>query len=361
MYNTLKNTKRLLLIDKIINSLQKIIQKTVLMIKKIIFIFIAIISSIGLISCGRTGADSDFTYENIEDTFSGDFFRNRKFDYARDELEVDKVMKIPLGLKTNEIKPRFDVPTSPAIYYSDEVQEAKNNMLPPNYDIRYNPNKLIKSQIAVVKIQIVYNKKNRMKLVIREPLNISAEVIREYFKEKDNTYDLVSMAETILSGYEIEIDNKDLGYKYFMTLKKVDALNSILSVESVMHMDETSQKVINQEKDYIPLLNKVRKDLNGKRLVDEDEVAKDKQDVIVSTNYTKETMRAEDKSFSFGSVFGAGNENKSDKADSYSNQIRQNNAQAQQELDSQADEDLLTSIKVKNAIFDSNVKPQELN
>ncbi|MDE4945241.1 hypothetical protein NAI65_14165, partial [Francisella tularensis subsp. holarctica] len=76
----------------------------------------------------------------------------------------------PTGLNGEKITPAFKLPDDDNNYAISQVNEAQNQMLPPNYADKFDMEKIISDQISNVSISVVYDDTGSLKIVFREPL-----------------------------------------------------------------------------------------------------------------------------------------------------------------------------------------------
>lgn len=231
--------------------------------KNISKLFVLIGVAGALQGCAGGDVDGDFSYESLSDTVEGKIFRNRKYDYARVDVVDAPSLKVPDGLNGSKIKPRFVMPSGKTDFGSDGVEDAQKEILPPNFNQQFDINKIINDQISTLSITSVYDSKGVLKLVFREPTVITLKLLDEYFKSIPKLFKLVSQDDKIMKGTVINVQELKNNMTYFIKVRKIDELSSLVSVSAVI--DNTSDKMVAS---YIhkadALLTNIRKSLTGK-------------------------------------------------------------------------------------------------
>ncbi|MDE4938486.1 hypothetical protein NAI30_11525, partial [Francisella tularensis subsp. holarctica] len=79
-----------------------------------------------------------------------------------------------------KIKPALKLPDDDKNYAISQVTEAQKQMLPPNYADNFDMEKIISDQISKVSNSVVYDDTGSLKLVSREPLSITINLVDNY-------------------------------------------------------------------------------------------------------------------------------------------------------------------------------------
>lgn len=226
-----------------------------------------VIMSFGFLlqNCSTNNVDNDFSYESLTDTISGDPFRNRKYDYARVKVVEKPSLKIPTGLNGEKIKPKLKLPESEGSYAKSQVRLAKKEMLPPNYTVKFDMAKIVSDQLSKISISVVYDDSGDLKLVFREPIAITVNVLEEYFKEHSQQYKITSEKDEILSGHLIVVKDVKKDLIFAIKARKVDDLSSLVKVNAVFKNDGETQAP-NHIQESVSLLSEIRKNLNDTQL-----------------------------------------------------------------------------------------------
>ncbi|MED7789540.1 hypothetical protein [Francisella sp. 19X1-34] len=301
--------------------------------------------------CSTNSVDNDFSYENLSETVSGMPFRNRKYDYARVQVKEEQPLKIPAGLNGNAIKPALKLPEGNNKYAKSQVSEAQKEMLPSNYSDKFNMSKIIDDQIAEVSISVLYDSTGALKLVFREPIAITLNLLEEYFKKRPKDYKLLSVKDEILAGNLIRVKDTKKNLIFVIKARKVDDLSSLVKVESVFTGDgkTLAPDHINQS---VKLLSQIRKALNDTKLKSNANIKIVKQ--------TEAELGAADKKSSKQGVEGfAGSLKKGTFFSSYDRTMDKANSQQKQ---NQSGQDYTQyTAPAGGTVYDSDTQAQVLN
>lgn len=215
--------------------------------------------------CSTDSIENDFSYESLTDTVDGQPFRNRKYDYARVKVDESPSLKIPTGLNGQAIKPKYKLPEGDNDFAKSQLQEAEKQMLPPNYSDKFDIAKIISDQVAKVAISVVYDDKGALKLVFREPLQVTIELLKDYFKKRPEHYKITTLEDKVLSGHILTVKDTKKEIFYVFKARKIDQLSSLVTITAILKSDE--QTLIDNYVDVaVEVLSKIRKDLNGKTI-----------------------------------------------------------------------------------------------
>ncbi|AJC49439.1 hypothetical protein IB642_01300 [Allofrancisella guangzhouensis] len=257
--------------------------------------------------CSMNQVENDFSYESLSDTVEGSPFRNRKLDYARVEVVEKPSLKIPAGLNGELIEPKFALPDGENTFAKSQIEEAEKGMLPPNYDDKFDMSKIVADQISRISISVVYDDKGALKLVFREPLPVTINLLEDYFKSHSEPYEISSSEDKVLSGHIITVKDNTQNLVFIIKIRKIDELSSLVTVPAVFNADgkTLADNYVDQE---VGLLNQVRKALNNQLLKSQDNInlAKAAQ-VSVTSNSLKPTSLTESSNSksSLGGLAGA--------------------------------------------------------
>ncbi|ALB01445.1 hypothetical protein ACH24_01400 [Francisella persica ATCC VR-331] len=252
---------------------------------------IVILLSLGMLlqNCTTNGVENDFSYENLTDTISGSLFRNRKYDYARVKVSEEPALKIPTGLNGEKINPALKLPDGDNNYARSQVTEAQKQMLPPNYSVKFDMAKIINDQILKVSISVIYDDTGSLKLVFREPLPITINLLENYFKENLDNYIITAEKDEILSGHLITIRDTKKDLIFVILARKVDELSSLVKVNAVFINDGKTLSP-NHIDESVRILSGIRKDLNNTELKNDNNIQIAKQvgaNLVASEKSTK--------------------------------------------------------------------------
>ncbi|MFT4693278.1 MAG: hypothetical protein ACI8TE_000166 [Francisella sp.] len=330
------------MIMKSVNSvLTKVFAKT------LIFVSMAIL----LQDCTSNSVENDFSYESLTDTVDGTPFRNRKYDYARVKVDEAPSLKIPAGLNGQSIKPKYKLPEGNNNFAKSQVPEAEKEMLPPNFGGKFDMNKIINDQISKVAISVVYDDKGALKLVFREPLQVTIELLDDYFKDQPNHYKIETEEDKVLSGHMITVKDTQKDILYVFKVRKVDVLSSLVTITAILKAD--GETLVDNYVDVgVGVLSKIRKDLNGKTISTKDQklVAEITQTSAVAENKPKEKS----------SLGGLASAKSSISFGSYDRTIEKD--KQNQEAESGNDDYAMVAVpKSGSQIYTSDAKPQVLN
>jgi hypothetical protein len=301
--------------------------------------------------CVSSSVENDFSYESLTDTVDGTPFRNRKYDYARVKVDEAPSLKIPAGLNGGSIKPKYKLPNGSNNFAKSQVPEAEKEMLPPNFDDKFDMNKIINDQISKVAISVVYDDKGSLKLVFREPLQITIDLLDDYFKDQPDHYKIETEEDKVLSGHMITVKDTQKNILYVFKSRKVDELSSLVTITAILKAD--GETLVDNYVDVaVGVLSKIRKDLNGKSISTKDQklVAEITQTNVVAESKPKEKsglggLASMKNSIGFGS---------------YDRTIEKN--KQKQETESGNDDYAMVALpKSGSQIYTSDAKPQVLN
>ena len=315
---------------------------------------LVLMSMIALLQdCTTNSVENDFSYESLTDTVDGTLFRNRKYDYARVKVGEAPSLKIPAGLNGQTIKPKYKLPDGSNNFPKSQVPEAEQEMLPPNYYDKFDMNKIIYEQIAKVAIGVVYDDKGALKLVFREPLQITIELLDDYFKDHPEHYKIDTEEDKVLSGHMITVKDTQKDIFYVFKARRVDDLSSLVTITAILKAD--GETLVDNYVDVgVGVLSKIRKDLNGKTIS-----TKDKKLVADITRAAVAIESIESKPKGKSSLGGLASAKKSFGFNSYDRTMEENK-QKQQE-DNNDDYAMVSVPKSDSKTYTSDAKPQVLN
>ncbi|AHH45980.1 hypothetical protein X557_02435 [Francisella tularensis subsp. holarctica PHIT-FT049] len=319
---------------------------------------IVILLSLGMLlqNCATSDVENDFSYENLTDTISGSPFRNRKYDYARVKVSEEPALKIPTGLNGEKIKPALKLPDDDNNYAISQVNEAQKQMLPPNYADKFDMEKIISDQISKVSISVVYDDTGSLKLVFREPLSITINLLDNYFKEHPDSYVITTEKDKILSGHLITVKDTKKDLIFVILARKVDELLSLVKVNVVFTSDGKTLAP-NHIDEGVRILSDIRKDLNNTELKNDNNIEIAKQ---AEANLAASEANPKNGKSSLGgllgskkSSFGFGSYDR--KIDNSLEQQKTNTNQEQQQDYTQM------TAPADDKVYDSQAQPQVLN
>ncbi|MED7820213.1 MULTISPECIES: hypothetical protein [unclassified Francisella] len=323
--------------------------------KNISKIFVMLGFAFLLQDCSTNSVDNDFSYENLSETVSGEPFRNRKYDYARVQVKEEPSLKIPDGLNGNKIDPALKLPEGDNNYAKSQVTEAQKEMLPPNYSDKFDMAKIIDDQIAKVSISVLYDDTGALKLVFREPIAITLNLLEEYFKDRPNDYKLLSVKDEILSGNVIKVEDIHKKLIFVIKARKVDDLSSLVKVNAVFTSDGKTEAP-DHISESVKLLSDIRKALNNTKLTSDANLKIVKQTEL---ELTKSSDTTKDNKQSMSGLSGSAKKSKFG-AGSYDMTMRESQTQSQQESQSNQDYTQMTAPS-GSEVYNSDAQPQVLN
>ena len=304
-------------------------------------------------SCSTDSVENDFSYESLSDT--GTPFRNRKFDYARVKVEESPSLKIPTGLNGQKIKPALKLPEGDNNYAKSQVDEAEKEMLPPNYTDKFDMSKIINDQISKVSISVVYDDSGALKLVFREPVSITINLLKAYFEKHSDMYSISSEEDEMLSGHLIKVKDTKDNLVYVIKARKVDELSSLVKVNMVYEGDGETQSS-NYVDEGVSLLSAIRKELNNTELKNDNNIQIAKQ---AEADMSKPAFGSSDGKSSLGGLFG-GTKKSSFSLSSYDRTI--DAAKQKEQQDTQSSQDLTQQTAPSDdSIYNSDAQAQILN
>ena len=313
---------------------------------------LVLVSMVALLqNCTTNSVENDFSYESLTDTVDGTPFRNRKYDYARIKVDEAPSLTIPSGLNGGSIKPKYKLPDGDNNFAKSKVPKAKKEMLPPNFIEKFDMKKIINEQISKVAISVVYDDKGALKLVFREPLKITIELLDNYFKSQPDHYKIDAEEDKMLSGHTITVKNIQKDVFYVFKARKVDDLSSLVTITAILKSDRKNL-VDNYVDVGVGVLSKIRKDLNGKTIS-----TKDQQLVAEITQISAAENKPKEKS----SLGGLMSVKKSFGFGSYDRTMEKDNQKQQTESDN--DDYAMVSVPTSSGsqVYVSDAKPQVLN
>ena len=305
--------------------------------------------------CSTNKVDNDFSYENLSETVIGAPFRNRKYDYARAQVTEEPSLKIPTGLNGNKIKPALKLPEGNNNYTKSQVSEAQKEMLPPNYSDKFNMSKIIDDQIAKVSISALYDDIGALKLVFREPIAITLNLLEEYFKDRPKDYKLLSVDDEILEGNLIRVKDIKKNLIFVIKARKVDDLSSLVKINAVFTGDGKTQAPdhINES---VKLLTQIRKALNDTKLKSDANIKIVKQ---IEAQLDPSKTNTKDSKNSMSGISGSSKKKSTFGFGSYDRTMDKSNSQ-QQKSQSYQDYTQMTAPS-DSKVYDSDTQAQVLN
>lgn len=318
---------------------------------------VVILLSLGTLlqNCTTSDVENDFSYENLTDTISDSPFRNRKYDYARVKVSEEPALKIPIGLNGEKINPALKLPDGDNNYARSQVTEAQKQMLPPNYSVKFDMAKIINDQISKVSISVVYDDTGSLKLVFREPLSITINLLENYFKEHPDNYIIIAEKDEILSGHLITIRDTKKDLIFVILARKVDELSSLVKVNAVFTNDGKTLAP-NHIGEGVRILSGIRKDLNNTELKNDNNIQIAKQ---TEANLAASEASAKNGKSSLGGLLGS--KKSTFGFDSYDRTI--DNSLEQQKTNTNQEQQDYTQMTVPadDNVYDSQTQAHVLN
>lgn len=323
---------------------------------------VLVLLSLGFLlqDCTTSNVENDFSYESMSDSISESLFRNRKFEYARVKVTEKPSLIIPTGLNGEQIKPEFKLPEGNNNYARSQIPEAQQNMLPPNYTDRFNMSKIVDDQIAKVVINMVYDDTGAVKLVFREPLAITLNLLEEYFKKHKDIYTIISEKDEILSGHLITVKDIKKDLIFVIKSRKVDELSSLVKLNAVFTGDGKSIAP-DHIKEGVKLLTTIRKELNNTQLKDDENLKLIQQ---VEAELAESEASSSKSSGSGSSSLGglAGFKKKGFAFGSYDKTVANANNKQEPQGQQQSDQDYTQMTAPSgDSVYNSDTQAQELN
>ena len=159
-----------------------------------------------------------------------DFFRNRDFDYARNQVSQNPPLEIPKSIsETPNINPTLVVPQGQTSFDKASLDNAYQSLLPPNFHSDYNVILVEQKQMHIVQTKLNYDKDNQAKLTIYEPRSLSFLIIENALK-KDIKDIKLSKVEKSDNRFIIEDTRTKAQYYVFLASVKDQFRQTILSI-----------------------------------------------------------------------------------------------------------------------------------
>ncbi|WP_018298725.1 hypothetical protein [Fangia hongkongensis] len=200
----------------------------------------------------------------------GNFFRNRDFDYSRENVTQSKPLEVPKSVSENpDIHPVLTLPQAKETSFTtSEPDKAESSLLPPGYQNEYDTNYLLQQQMMVVNATVHYDSDNQAKLTIDEPYKLSWELVKEALNKKSLDVKLLK-EDKDNSRFVIQSNKDKVSYYVFLSHVK----NEFRKTEvSLFDMDE---KPVTNDKGNA-LIKSLEKLISGQKLT---------QSMLVSTSY----------------------------------------------------------------------------
>ena len=304
-------------------------------------------------NCTTSDVENDFSYENLTDTISGSPFRNRKYDYVRVKVSEEPALKIPTGLNGEKINPALKLPDGDNNYARSQVTEAQKQMLPPNYSVKFDMAKIINDQISKVSISVVYDDIGLLKLVFREPLSITINLLENYFKEHPDNYIITAEKDEILSGHLITVRDTKKDLIFVILARKVDELSSLVKVNAVF-TNGGKTLARNHIDEGVKILSDIRKDLNNTKLKNDNNIQIAKQ---AEANLAASETSAKNGRSSLGGLLGS--KKSTFGFGSYDRTI--DNSLEQQKTNTNQEQQNQMTVPAGDNVYDSQTQAQVLN
>ncbi|AJI75280.1 hypothetical protein IBE48_06545 [Francisella philomiragia] len=321
---------------------------------------ILILASLGLLlqNCATNDVDNDFSAESLSnESFSWDIFRNRKYEYAKVQVKEEPSLIIPTGLNGEKIKPALKLPDGDDKYARSQVPKAYQQMLPPNYTVKFDMAKIISDQISKVSISVVYDDSGSLKLVFREPLSITINLLDDYFKGLPSIYTITSEKDEVLSGHLITIKDSQKNLIFVIKARKIDELSSLVKINAVFTGDGETQAP-DHISEGVRLLSEIRKELNNTELKSDDNLKIAKQAEAEMAVSDANSSKGQS---SLGGLLGSAKKSKF----GFGSYDRTIDKSIQQDETDQIQNQMKDYTKITapsgDSVFDSQTQAQELN
>lgn len=215
------------------------------------------------------------------------FFRNRDFDYARQPVEQNKPLEVPKSVSTDpNIHPALVIPEGQTSFTKNQLSQAQNAMLPPNFASNYDVSAVEQKQLYVVTTKLNYDKDNQAKLVIYEPHAVTWMIIESALKDKLPN---VTLEKTDKEHSRFVVKDKASGESYYVFIAHVK--NEFRRAElSLFNMDE--KPAVTKEANNI--VEQIQKSIEGQK-VTEDTLVNAQFGFINSENGLKFQLYTKDK------------------------------------------------------------------
>ncbi|WP_071663758.1 hypothetical protein [Francisella frigiditurris] len=328
--------------------------------KKIKKYLLLLLPLMALQGCAGDGVESDFSYENLTDTIEGAPFRNRKYDYARRKVIESPPLKVPAGLNGDDIKPRFTMPDGENEFPASQVAEAERDMLPPSFATTYNMAKIIRAQTYKVAISVVYDDKNNMKLVFREPLSVTLKLLDDYFHAQPDEYEVMTTEKQLLSGYLIKVKALKKDVIYIIKARKVDNLSSLVTMSVVLSGDGETIADDNITESS-RLLSEIRKALNNKELDESNFDLQAEADEVQTSQINDKSSKSGLGGLSGGLGLGKKDKLHSFQLDSYNKSIDNSGSTDASKPSASEINNIQPTSPDNNEIYNSDAKVDEIN
>ncbi|WP_119327833.1 hypothetical protein [Cysteiniphilum halobium] len=190
------------------------------------------------------------------------FFRNRDFDYARQPVEQNKPLEVPKSVSTDpNIHPALVIPKGQTSFTKDELSQAQNAMLPPNFVSNYDVSAVEQKQLYIVSTKLNYDKDNQAKLVVYEPYAVTWLIVESALKDKLPN---ITLEKTDQDNSRFVVKDKASGESYYIFVAHVK--NEFRRAElSLFNMDEKPAVT----KAASSIVEQIQKSIEGQKVTEE--------------------------------------------------------------------------------------------
>ncbi|GGF94993.1 MULTISPECIES: hypothetical protein [Cysteiniphilum] len=193
---------------------------------------------------------------------TSNFFRNRDFDYARQPVEQNKPLEVPKSVSTDpNIHLALVIPEGQTSFTKNQLSQAQNAMLPPNFASNYDVSAVEQKQLYVVTTKLNYDKDNQAKLVIYEPHAVTWMIVESALKDKLPN---VTLEKTDKDNNRFVVKDKASGESYYVFIAQVK--NEFRRAElSLFNMDEKPAVT----KEASSIVEQIQKSIEGQKVTEE--------------------------------------------------------------------------------------------
>lgn len=189
-------------------------------------------------------------------------FRDRGYDYAREQVVLNPPLQVPESVSTNpNIKPRFKIDEQAQVFAANQLQQTDFAMEPPAYNRQYDIGYLLQLQQNRVESSIYINPDNQPELIVRKPLAEAFEVASVGLQDLDN-FNYQSEDKQL---HEISVQNRQNQTTYVLKVK-----------QRKDHDDESTIRVYNEQGEVVTslvantLLDQLSRKISSQQLTEDD-------------------------------------------------------------------------------------------
>lgn len=195
-------------------------------------------------------------------TSTSHFFRNRDVDYARQPVEQNKPLEVPKSVSSDpNIHPALVIPQGQASFTKNQLSQAQNAMLPPNFSSNYDVSAVEQKQLYIVSTKLNYDKDNQAKLMIYEPYAVTWMIVESALTEK---LPHLSREKVNKDNSRFVVKDKASGVSYYVFIAQVK--NEFRRAElSLFTMDEKPAVT----KEASSIVEQIQKSIEGQKVTEE--------------------------------------------------------------------------------------------